>query len=124
MARLMRAGAIRGAHCRRRGKYSRRASSTATAPDRVERNFTATAPNELWVADISYLRFWEVVVYLAVVVDACSRKVVSWAMADHLRTELVLDAVGTAITTRKAPAGTIHHTAAVHLLRVWQGAAR
>jgi putative transposase len=65
-------------HRRRRGKYGRRSVSTATAPDRVERNFTASGPNELWVADISYLRSWEGFVYLAVVVDAFSRKVVGW----------------------------------------------
>ncbi len=110
VARLMRLAGIEGAHRRRRGKYGRRANSTATAPDRVERHFTAAAPNRLWVADISYLRSWEGFVYLAVVVDAFSRKVVGWAMADHLRTELVLDAVGMAITTRKPPAGTVHHT--------------
>src|SRR3954466_7671706 len=110
VARLMRLGAIEGVHRRRRGKFGRRSVSTATAPDRVERDFTAAAPNELWVADISYLRSWEGFVYLAIVVDAFSRKVVGWAMADHLRTELVLDAVGMAITTRKPPAGTAHHT--------------
>jgi hypothetical protein len=110
VARLMRLGSIEGVHRRRRGKYGRRSVSTATAPDRVERDFTATGPNQLWVADISYLRSWEGFVYLAVVVDAFSRKVVGWAMADHLRTELVLDAVGMAITTRKPPAGTVHHT--------------
>jgi putative transposase len=110
VARLMRLGAIEGVHRRRRGKYGRRSISTATAPDRVERNFTADAPNQLWVADISYLRSWEGFVYLAVVVDAFSRKVVGWAMADHLRTELVLDAVGMAITARKPAAGTVHHT--------------
>jgi putative transposase len=88
VARLMRLGAIEGVHRRRRGKYGRRSLSTATAPDRVERNFTAADPNQLWVADITYLRSWEGFVYLAVVVDAYSRKVVGWAMADHLRTEL------------------------------------
>src|SRR3712207_9292664 len=90
----MRAGGIEGIHRRRRGKYGRRTASTATAPDRVERDFTATAPNQLWVADITYLRTWEGFVHLAVVIDPFSRKVVGWAMADHLRTELVLDAVG------------------------------
>jgi transposase InsO family protein len=110
VARLMRAGGIEGVHRRRRGKYGRRAVPTATAPDLVERNFTAAAPDQLWVADISYLRTWEGFVYLAVVVDAFSRKVVGWAMADHLRTELVLDAVGMAITARRPAAGTVHHT--------------
>src|SRR3954453_14440060 len=110
VARLMRLGAIERVPRRRRGKYGKKAGSTATAPDLVKREFTAAAPNQLWVADITYLRSWEGFVYLAVVVDAFSRKVVGWAMADHLRTELVLDAVGMAITTRKPPAGTVHHT--------------
>ena len=110
VARLMRLGSIEGVHRRRLGKYGRRSVSTATAPDRVQRNFSAAGPNELWVADISYLRTWKGFLYQAVVVDAFSRKVVGWAMADHLRTELVLDAVGMAITTRKPAAGTVHHT--------------
>jgi transposase InsO family protein len=110
VARLMRLGAIEGMHRRKRGKYGRRTVSAATAPDLVERNFTASAPDRLWVADISYLRTWEGFVYLAVVVDAFSRKVVGWAMADHLRTELALDAVGMAITARRPAAGTVHHT--------------
>ena len=97
-------------HRRRRGKSGRRSVSTATAPDRSNATSPRQRANRLWVADISYLRSWEGFVYLAVVVDAFSRKVVGWAMADHLRTELVLDAVGMAITTRKPPAGTVHHT--------------
>jgi putative transposase len=92
VARLMRLGAIEGVHRRRRGKYGKKTGSTATAPDLVNREFTAQRPDQLWVADITYLRSWEGFVYLAVVVDAFSRKVVGWAMADHLRTELVLDA--------------------------------
>ena len=110
VARLMRLGAIEGVHRRRRGKYGKKAGSTATAPDLVNREFTAAAPNQLWVADITYLRSWEGFVYLAVVVDAFSRKVVGWAMADHLRTELVLDAVGMAIHTRHPAPGLVHHT--------------
>jgi putative transposase len=93
-------------HRRRRGRYGRRSASTATAPDRVERDFTATGPNQLWVVDVTYLRSWEGFVSLAVVVDAFRRKVVGGAMADHLRTELVLDAVGMAITARKPPVAT------------------
>jgi putative transposase len=110
VARLMRLGAIEGAHRRRRGKYGRRTGSTATAPDLVQRQFLASAPDQLWVADITYLRSWEGFVYLAVVVDAFSRKVVGWAMADHLRTELVLDAVGMAIHVRRPAPGLVHHT--------------
>jgi transposase InsO family protein len=106
----MHAGRMEGIHRRHRGKYGRRTMSTATAPDLVEQNFTAAAPNWLWVADISYLRTWEGFVKLAIVVDAFSRRVVGWAMAVHLRTELVLDAAGMAITTRKPAAGTVYHT--------------
>jgi transposase InsO family protein len=73
VARLMRVARIEGIHRRRRGKYGRRTASTATADDLVERNFTAPAPDQLWVADITYLRTWEGFLYLAVVVDACSR---------------------------------------------------
>ncbi|MFI7217959.1 IS3 family transposase [Micromonospora maritima] len=111
VARLMRLAGIAGAHRRRRGKPRRKAASTATAPDLVQRQFTTTAPNRLWVADISYLRTWEGFLYLAVVVDTYSRRVVGWAMADHLRTELILDAVGMAIQHRRpARDQLIHHS--------------
>ena len=114
----MRLAAIEGVLRRRRGKYGRRSVSTATAPDLVERNFTAVAPDQLWVADISYLRTWEGFVYLAVVVDAFSRKVVGWAMADHLRTELVLDS-RRSIREVAAELGVNHET-----LRNWVTAER
>ncbi|WP_255472711.1 IS3 family transposase [Quadrisphaera setariae] len=110
VARLMRLTSIEGAHRRRRGKYGKRSVTTATAPDLVERHFTAEAPDRLWVADITYLRIWEGFLYLAVVVDAFSRRIVGWAMADHLRTELILDAVGMAIQRRRPEPGTIHHS--------------
>ncbi|SFU01233.1 Integrase core domain-containing protein [Geodermatophilus amargosae] len=110
VARLRRIGAIEGIHRRRRGRYGRRTVSTATAADLVERNFNAPAPDQLWVADITYLRTWEGFLYLAVVIDACTRRVVGWAMADHLRTELVLDAVGMALFARKPVPGLVHHS--------------
>jgi transposase InsO family protein len=110
VARLMRVAGIEGIHRRRRGKYGRRTASTATAADLVERNFAAAAPDQLWVADITYLRTWEGFLYLAVVVDACTRRVVGWAMADHLRTELVLDAIGMALFARKPAPGLVHHS--------------
>ncbi|MGC4790232.1 IS3 family transposase [Micromonospora sp. DT178] len=111
VARLMRLAGIEGAHRRWRGKPRRKAASTATAPDLVQRQFTASAPNRLWVADISYLRTWEGFLYLAVVVDAYSRRVVGWAMADDLRTELILDAVGMAIQHRRpAREQLVHHS--------------
>ncbi|ADB75573.1 hypothetical protein Gobs01_03542 [Geodermatophilus obscurus DSM 43160] len=101
VARLMPVGGMEGVHCRRRGKDGRRTTSTATAAHLVERDFTAGAPDRLWVADIPYLCTWEGFPHLAVL-DACSRRVVGWAMADHLRTELVLDAVGIALFARKS----------------------
>lgn len=110
VAHLMRLTSIEGAHRRRRGKYGKRTASTATAPDLVERHFAAEAPDRLWVADITYLRTWEGFLYLAVVVDAFSRRIVGWAVADHLCTELILDAVGMAIQRRRPQPGTIHHS--------------
>ena len=78
-------------------------------PDLVERDFAVARPNKLWVADITYISTWTGSLYLAVVVDAWSRRVVGWAMATHLRAELVLDALEMAIGRRR-PAGVIHHS--------------
>ena len=78
------------------------------APDLVDRRFTADAPDQLWVADITYVPTWSGFLYLAVVLDEYSRRIVGWAMANHLRTELVLDALNMAIFRRK-PNNVIHH---------------
>jgi putative transposase len=80
------------------------------ADDLVQRAFTATGPDQLWVADITYLPTWQGFLYLAVVVDAASRGVVGWAMANHLRTELVLDALDMALWNRRPAPGLIHHS--------------
>jgi putative transposase len=80
------------------------------APDLVHRNFASVAPNQLWVADITYVKTNEGFVYLAFVLDAYSRKLVGWAMESHLRTELVLDALQMAIWRKKPTAGLIHHS--------------
>src|SRR3954447_19066107 len=79
------------------------------APDLVQRNFAAAAPDRLWVADITYVPTWAGFLYLAVVLDACSRRIVGWAMAEHLRTELVIEAVEMALWRRR-PDGVIHHS--------------
>jgi len=79
------------------------------APDLVERNFTAPAPDRLWVADITYVPTWAGFLYLAVVLDAFSRRIVGWAMATTLATQLVLDALDMALLTRR-PRGVIHHS--------------
>jgi hypothetical protein len=79
------------------------------APDLVERDFTAEAPNLLWVADITYIPTWAGFLYLAVVLDAYSRRIVGWSMATTLAKQLVLDALNMALTTRR-PRGVIHHS--------------
>ena len=97
----MRPAGLRGCHGQRRRLRTTvaRPAGQPGAPNRVERAFDRRcgAPDRLWVADISYVPTAEGWLYLAVVLDAFSRKVVGWAMADHLRTELVLDALTMAL---------------------------
>jgi len=81
----------------------------AGAPDLVDRDFAVARPNQLWVADITHISTWTASLYLTLVVDAWSRRVVGWSMATHLRTVLVLDALDMAIMRRR-PAGVIHHS--------------
>jgi transposase InsO family protein len=83
--------------------------SDRQAPDLVERNFTAERPNLLWVADITYIPTWAGFLYLAVVLDACSRRIVGWSMATTLATRLVVDALNTALAMRR-PKGVIHRS--------------
>ena len=75
----------------------------------MQRNFSVDKPDQLWVADITYIHTWAGFLFLAVVMDAWSRRIVGWSMANHLRTELVLDALGMAIDQRR-PVGVIHHS--------------
>ena len=77
-----------------------RTRSPMRRPDLVQRDFTAPRPDELWVADFTYLRCWEGVVFFAFVIDAYSRKVVGWQFAAHMRTDLVLDALRMALAAR------------------------
>ena len=84
-------------------------SNSRQAPDLVERDFTASVPNRLWVADITYVPTWAGFLYLAVVLDAFSRRIVGWSMATTLATRLVLDALNMALMTRR-PRGVIHHS--------------
>jgi transposase InsO family protein len=80
------------------------------APNVLERNFTATAPNQVWLADMSYIETDEGWLYLASVMDLYSRKIVGWAMADHLRTELPLAALKMAVAAQRPGRGLIHHS--------------
>ena len=111
--RLMRAHGIVGA--KRRGRPWRTTRPDALArrrPDLVQRDFTASRPDELWVADLSYLRCWDGLVFFAFVVDAFSRKVVGWQLAAHMRTTLVLDALRMALHQRRpgAQVALVHHS--------------
>jgi putative transposase len=111
--RLMRVNGIVGA--KRRGKPWRTTRPDPQAlrrPDLVERDFSAEGPNELWVADLSYLRCWEGLVYFAFVIDAYSRMIVGWQLAAHMRTDLVLDALKMALGLRGPGADVelVHHS--------------
>jgi len=110
VARLMREGGLEGVHRRRSARTTVQDRDTAPAPDLVERMFGASCPNALWVADITYIPTWQGFLYLAVVLDAFSRRVVGWSMAGHLRTELILDALDMAISVRRPGEGLVHHS--------------
>ena len=110
IARLMREAGLVGASHRHGGPTTtRRNKDDRPAPDLVDRDFSATRPNQLWVADITYVPTMAGFLYLAVVLDAWSRKIVGWAMANHLRAELVLDAMEMAVGQRR-PKDVIHHS--------------
>jgi putative transposase len=111
--RLMRQAAIQGA--KRRGKPWRTTVPDPGAmrpPDLVDRDFSAGRPDELWLADFTYLRCWEGLVFFSFVIDAYSRRVVGWQFANHMRTDLVLDALRMALTRRQSGADVelIHHS--------------
>jgi transposase InsO family protein len=110
VARLMRLHGLVGVTRRRTVHTTQRNLAATPSHDLVHRAFTAAAPNQLWVADITYLPTWQGFLYLAVILDAASRGVVGWAMAEHLRTELVLDALDMALLHRQPPPGLIHHS--------------
>jgi putative transposase len=111
--RLMRAHGIQGA--KRRGKPWRTtiADPVATrSPDLVNRDFTADRPDALWVADFTYVRCYEGMVFFSFVIDVYSRRIVGWQFAGHMRTDLVLDALRMALTRRRhgADVDLIHHS--------------
>jgi transposase InsO family protein len=111
VARLMRKDGLRGCIRGRRRKHTTRQDPLAVpAPDLVERNFVATAPDRLWTADITYLTTDEGFLYLAFVLDVYSRKVVGWSMANYLRSELVAAALEMALRRRNPSVGLIHHS--------------
>ena len=106
---LMRLDGLQGATRRKKWRTTKRAKDARPAPDLVERDFSVDGPNQLWVADITYVPTWSSFLYLSVVVDAWSRRVVGWSMKTHLKTDLVLDALNMALQQRR-PSGVIHHS--------------
>jgi putative transposase len=108
VARLMTQAGLAGVS-RRRFVTTTVKGGSRQAPDLVERNFTAAAPDLLWVADITYIPTWTGFLYLAVVLDAFSRRIVGWSVATTLAKQLVLDALNMALVARR-PSGVIHHS--------------
>jgi putative transposase len=108
--RLMREADITGLVKKKKGRTTIRVPGVRVADDPVLREFRPAGPNVLWVADITYLRTWEGWLYLAAVQDAFSRWIVGWSMADHMRHELVVDALNMAVARRRPERGLIHHS--------------
>jgi putative transposase len=111
VARLMRAAGLAGRRARRASvRTTRRDPDARPVPDLVGRRFTAAAPDVLWVADFTYVPTGEGWLYLAFALDAYSRRVVGWSMAEHMRAELVSSAIDMAVTRRKPGPGLVHHS--------------
>jgi putative transposase len=108
VARLMRTAGLAGVS-RRRHKVTTVRDGARQAPDLVDRDFSAERPNMLWVADITYIPTWAGFLYLAVVLDAFSRRIVGWSMATTLHMQVVLDALNMALWQRR-PSSVIHHS--------------
>jgi len=111
VARLMKQAQIRS---RVRRRFIVRTTDSAhgypVMPNRLDRQFTAEQPDQKWCGDITYVPTDEGFLYLAVVMDLCSRRIVGWSMADHLQTELCLDAIQMALQARRPAAGLLHHS--------------
>jgi len=109
VARLMRLHGIVGVTRRKSHGTTWRDPAAAAAPDLVARTFRAARPDQLWVADITYIPTWAGFLYLAIVLDVCTRRIVGWAMGASLTTDLVLDALNMAVGQRH-PTAVIHHS--------------
>lgn len=112
IARLMRELGIAGVSGREGARRRRKSTvaETAAVADLVRRDFTADAPNQVWFADITYVPTWEGWLFLAVVMDACTKRIVGWSMRDDLKSDIVVDALGMATTMRRPDAGLVHHS--------------
>ncbi len=108
--RLMVSAALQGIPVARKRRTTVRVAGVRTAPDLLERDFDAAAPDRLWCADIAYLPTWEGWLYLASVLDCYSRRIVGWCMRPHMRLELVERALQTAVARRHPARGVVHHS--------------
>jgi len=108
--RLMRQAGLSGLITKKWRSTTVRVPGVRVADDLLDRQFASGAPDRCWVADITYLRTWEGWLYLVAVQDLYSRRIVGWAMADHMRTELVVDALAMALAQRRPEAGLIWHS--------------
>jgi putative transposase len=112
IVRLMRELGIAGVS----GREGTRRPRTSTVPetdavvDLVRRDFTADEPNQVWFADITYVPTWEGWLFLSVVMDACTKRIVGWSMRDDLKSDIVVDALGMGTTMRRPGAGLVHHS--------------
>jgi transposase InsO family protein len=110
VARLMRALALRGVVRGRRVRTTIPDAQADRPQDLVQRNFTATRPNQLWVSDFTYVATWRGFVYVAFVIDVFSRRIVGWRASTSMRSDLALDALEQALYDRETDAGLIHHS--------------
>jgi len=108
--RLMRAADLSGSHKRRKGRTTIRVQGVRVASDLVDRNFTAEAPNRLWMSDIKEIPTWEGTLYLASVIDCFSRRVVGWSMREDMQAELVVEALEMAVSRRQPAGELVHHS--------------
>src|SRR5664279_4023054 len=108
--RLMKAAGLRGRHPKAWKRTTIGGDKPVPAPDLIGRAFFADRPNEKWCGDITYVKTWDGWAYVATVIDLHSRKLIGWAIADHMRTELVTAALDMAIARRNPPAGVIFHS--------------
>ena len=110
VARLMKEAGLSGLPPKRFRRTTDSGHDQPVAKNVLQRDFDVSKPNQCWAADITYIRTWEGWLYLAVVIDLFSRRVVGWALADHLRTDLVLEALRMALGLRRPEAGLLHHS--------------
>lgn len=110
VARLLRELGLEGVSRRRKKRNRSLAAEMPAAPDLVRRKFTADGPNQLWVADITYIPTWEGWLFLAAVMDIYTKRIVGWSMRDDLKADIVIDALGMAATMRKPGPGLVHHS--------------